>query len=211
MIRIIVADDHAIVRQGVKQFIALDPGLHLVGDAADGVQLLALLSEQPCDVVILDLSMPGRSGVELVRRIAQRDRSPRILVLSMHDEPLLVARALKAGASGYLTKGCEPDVLIAAVRKLAKGGRYIDPVLVEDLVFDFGLQSDRPPHEGLTDREMQVFRLLVSGLSINDIAAELHLSAKTISTHKLRLMRKMDLHNNAELIRYGIEHGFCGP
>lgn len=210
MIRIIVADDHGIVRQGVKQFIALDPGLRLVGDVADGTQLLALLAEQTCDVLILDLSMPGRSGVELIRRIAQYNPAPRILVLSMHNETQLVSRALRAGAAGYLTKGCEPEVLVAAVRKLAKGGRYIDPSLVEGLVFDYGLHDDRPPHEGLSDRELQVLRFLVSGLSINEIAGELNLSAKTISTHKLRLMRKMDIHSNADLIRYGIEYGLTG-
>lgn len=210
MIRIIIADDHGIVRQGVKQYIALDPKLRLVGDVADGPQLLALLAEQPCDVVILDLSMPGRSGVELIRRIAQLDDAPKILVLSMHNETQLVSRALKAGAAGYLTKGCEPDVLVTAVRKLAKGARYIDPSLVEGLVFDYGLHDHKLPHEVLSDRELEVLRFLVSGLSINEIAAELHLSAKTISTHKMRLMRKMGIQSNAELIRYGVEHDLGG-
>lgn len=203
-IKILLADDHSIVRHGLKQLMALTPDLEVVGEAANGQQVLALLGS--CDLLLLDLSMPSLSGVELIRRIAARDDAPRVLVLSMHNEAQLVSRAIKAGAAGYLTKDSDPETLIAAIRKVARGGRYIDPALVDTMVFEHGMGDERPPHERLSDREFQIFQLLVAGESVNNIAACLSLSAKTISTHKLRLLQKMQMSSIAELTRYAMEH-----
>ncbi len=207
MIKVVIADDHNIVRHGLKQFLALASDVQVVGDVADGQQLLDCLVGGGCDVVLLDMTMPGRSGVELIKRIRQLENAPAILVLSMHNEVQLVSRALKAGAAGYLTKDSEPETLIGAIRKVARGGRYIDPMLVDKMVFDYGLGDARPPHDKLSNREFQVLHLLVQGKSINDIAEGLSLSAKTISTHKLRLMQKMQMNSMADLVRYAIEHG----
>ncbi|GAB3449663.1 response regulator transcription factor [Massilia solisilvae] len=204
-IRIILADDHSIVRHGLKQLMGMTTDLQVVGEASNGQQVLGLLPGG-CDLLLLDLSMPNLSGVELIRRIAAREDAPRVLVLSMHNEAQLVSRAIKAGAAGYLTKDSDPETLIAAIRKVARGGRYIDPALVDTMVFDHGLGDDKPPHERLSDREFQIFQLLVSGDSVNNIAARLSLSAKTISTHKLRLLQKMQMSSIAELTRYALEH-----
>lgn len=206
-IRIVLADDHSIVRHGLKQLMALTPGITVVGEAANGRQLLTLLATSASDLLVLDLSMPNQSGVDLIHRIVQRPNAPRILVLSMHNEVQLVSRALKAGAAGYLTKDSEPEALVAAIRKVARGGRYIDPALVDTMVFEHGLaDDDKLPHERLSDREFQIFQLLVSGEPVNAIAVRLSLSAKTVSTHKLRLQQKMQMSSIAELTRYAMEH-----
>jgi two-component system uhpT operon response regulator UhpA len=206
-----IADDHNLVRHGIKQFLALAPDIAVVGEAANGHQLLAALDGNRVDVLLLDLAMPGVAGIELIRRIVQRPQPPRILVLSMHNESQLVSRALKAGAAGYLTKDSDPELLLAAVRKVARGGRFIDPNLVDEMVFVQGMGGDRPLHEGLSDREFQIFQMLVAGASVNAIAAALSLSAKTVSTHKLRLLQKMRMDSIAELTRYAIEHGLSAP
>lgn len=206
MIRVVIADDHKIVRQGLKQFMALAPDMTVVGEAANGEQVLSILAERACDLLLLDLTMPDLSGIELIKRIKECVAAPRILVLSMHNEGQLVSRSLKAGASGYLTKDSDPEMLIEAIRKVGKGGHYIDPVLVDKMVFDHRLGDGKPRHEKLSDREFQIFQLLVSGQSINSIAESLSLSAKTVSTHKLRLMQKMQMQSIAELTRYAIEN-----
>ncbi len=205
MIRVILADDHQIVRQGLRQILALASDVVVVGEAANGQDVLSLIEEIECDVLLLDMTMPGLSGVELIKRIKQSERSPSILVLSMHNEGQLVTRALKAGAVGYITKDSDPEMLVSALRKVAKGGKYIDPVLVDEMVFEIGLDG-RAPHERLSDREFQIFQLLVGGKSVTGIADSLSLSSKTISTHKLRLMQKMQMNSIAELTRYAIEH-----
>lgn len=205
-IRIILADDHSIVRHGLKQLVALTPDMEVVGEACNGQQVLAMVATTSCDLLLLDLSMPNLSGVELIRRVTQREDAPRILVLSMHNEAQLVSRALKAGAAGYLTKDSDPEALLAAIRKVARGGRYLDPALVDTMVFDHGMSGDKPLHERLSDREFQIFQLLVTGESVNNIAARLTLSAKTVSTHKLRLMQKMQMSSIAELTRYALEN-----
>ncbi len=210
MIRVVIADDQSIIRHGVRQVLAFAGDFDIVGEARDGWELLTLLAECAADVVLTDMSMPGPHGVELLKRI--RDAHPRlpVLVLSMHGEAQITARALKAGAAGYLTKDSEPEVLIAAVRKVAAGGRYIDPQLAEKLVFETSLAGDRLPHESLSNREYEVLVLIARGTSLNDIAGQLHLSPKTISTHKARLMQKLNVHSTAELVRYAIEHGLGG-
>lgn len=205
MIRIILADDHYIVRQGVHQIIALAPDISIIGEAKNGFDLLDLIAQLDCDLVLMDMTMPTLSGVELIKKINQAPRAPAILVFSMHNEGQLVSRALKAGARGYITKDSDPEMLLAAIRKIARGGKYIDPLLVDEVVFDFALDN-RMPHERLTDREFQIFQLLVDGQSVTDIAAHLYLSSKTISTHKHRLMEKMHIKSIADLTRYSIEH-----
>jgi DNA-binding NarL/FixJ family response regulator len=204
-IRILIAEDHAIVRSGLKQILATDADLDVVAEAASGEHTIEKARAARPDVVLLDLTMPGPSGIDLVHRLHLEHPALPLLVLTMHHEAQVAARALRAGAAGYLTKDCEPEVLIAAIRKLATGGKFIDPALVDAIVFD-GHRLSRAPHESLSDREQQVLRMIAGGRSINDIAAELHLSAKTISTHKKRLMKKLGVSTNAELFRYTLEH-----
>lgn len=206
MIRLMIADDHAIVREGLKQLFALVADIKVVAAAVNGAEVLDLLRNKPADLLLLDMTMPGISGVELIARVKAQNPEQKILVLSMHNEPQIARRALAAGASGYLTKDSDPEVLLAAVRKVAAGGRHIDAGLVEAMVFDAGATTDKPPHELLSERELQILRLLVQGRSVNDIADALVISNKTVSTHKSRLMQKLNLANNAELVRYGVEH-----
>jgi len=207
MIRLILADDHAIVRSGLKQLISLSPDLQVVGEAVDGSQLLEVLRQGRPDLVLLDINMPGLSGPDLIARIRSHWPSLPILVLSMHNEPQVAARVLKAGASGYVTKDSEMEVLLGAVRKVAAGGRYIVPELAEKLVFDVSFGSDKLPHALLSERELEVFRLLAAGKGVNEIADQLCISNKTVSTHKTRLMEKMNLGSTADLVRYALEHG----
>lgn len=204
MIRIFIADDHAIVREGLKQLFGLSD-LALAGEASSGAQLLESLRQIPADLLLLDMTMPGINGVELIERVrAQAPQLP-ILVLSMHNEPQIARRALAAGAAGYCTKDSDPEVLLAAMRKVASGGRFIDPGLAEVMAFDTGKHEQYRPVELLSEREYQILRLLVQGRSVNEVAAELIISNKTVSTHKARLMQKLNLQNNAELIRFGVE------
>lgn len=206
MIRVLVAEDHTIVREGIKQLIGLGKDLCVVGEAGGGEQLLEALRSTPCDVVLLDISMPGVSGLEAIARIRAQATAPAILVLSMHNETQMAARALKAGAAGYATKDSDPALLLTAIRKVASGGRYIDPQLADRLVFEVGLTDDRPAHAQLSEREFSVFERLVRGDTVNQIAADLALSNKTISTHKARLMQKLGQHSVADLVRYAVEH-----
>ncbi|QEI08402.1 response regulator transcription factor [Pigmentiphaga aceris] len=206
MIRVLVAEDHKIVREGIKQLIGMAPDLLVVGEAVNGEQLLDSLRNTPCDVVLLDISMPGMNGLESIARIRARAGAPSILMLSMHDEPQMAARALKAGASGYATKDSEPALLLTAIRKVAAGGRYIDPELADRMVFDVGLASDKPRHTQLSEREFSVFERLVKGEGVNEIAQHLSVSSKTISTHKARLMQKLGVHSVADLVKYALEH-----
>jgi DNA-binding NarL/FixJ family response regulator len=208
MIRILIADDHALVREGLKQLFALGKEVEVVAEACDGSQVLELLMRQhELDLVLLDMTMPGVSGVNLISRISGQPDAPPILVLTMHNELQIARRALAAGAAGFLTKDSRPEILIAAIRKVASGGRFIDPVLAEAMVFDAGETRQRPPHEVLSEREFHIMRLLVRGMSVNDIADELLISNKTVSTHKARLMLKLNFSNNAELVRYAVAHG----
>jgi DNA-binding NarL/FixJ family response regulator len=206
MIRILIADDHAIVRGGLKQIIATTADIDVAGEAAQGAEVIEKLRSCRFDLLLLDMTMPGISGVDLIRRVRTENPALPVLVLSIHNEAQVVARAVRAGATGYVTKDSDPDILLAAIRKLAGGGRFIDPKLVDVMVFDTH-SSGAAPHEILSDREFQVLHLLAAGKSINAIAEVLVLSAKTISTHKMRLMQKLGIENNAELIRYAIKHG----
>ena len=206
MIKILIADDHAVVRSGLKQIMATATDVTVVDEAASGAEVLGKLRGKEVDLLMLDITMPGISGVDLIRRVYGEYPDMPILILSIHNEAQVVSRALRAGATGYVTKDSNPDVLLAAIRKLAEGGRFIDPKLVEGIVFET-YSGDAPPHEILSDREFQVLQMLALGKSLNEIADAFALSAKTISTHKMRLMQKLGLANNADLIRYAIRHG----
>ena len=206
MIRVMVAEDHTLVREGIKQLVGLASDLAVVGEACNAEQLLEQLRQTPCEVVLLDIPMPGMSGLEAIARIRALSQPPAILMLSMHDEAQMAARALKAGASGYATKDSDPTLLLAAIRKVAAGGRYIDPELADRMVFEVNLTDARPPHALLSEREFSVFERLVQGANVNDIAQQMALSNKTISTHKARLMQKLNAHSVADLVRYALEH-----
>jgi DNA-binding NarL/FixJ family response regulator len=206
MIRVVIADDHQILREGLKQLLLAAGDLAVVGEAADGYEALQRVRELEFDVLLLDMSMPGKSGVELIKQVKAEKPKLRILVLSMHEEHQYAVRAIRAGASGYLTKESAAVQLTAALRKVAGGGAFITPEVAERLALDAMPHTDGPLHETLSDREFQVFRLLVSGRSVSEIAADLHLSAKTVSTHKSRLMEKLQVDSNADLVRYAVKH-----
>lgn len=210
MIRVLVADDHAVVRRGVKGILEAEPDLVVVGEARDGAELLALVERQPCDAVVLDVTLPGRSGLEVLKDLKrQRPRLP-VLVLSIHPEDQLAVRVLKAGGAGYMTKETAPAELVKAVRKVVAGGRYVSPRLAERLAEDVQDDTERPRHEGLSNREYEVLCLIASGKTVGEIAAQLSLSVKTISTYRARLLEKMGLRNNAELTRYAIQSRLVG-
>jgi len=206
VIRVVIADDHTIVREGLKQLLLAASDLEIAGEARDGHEVLERVRNSDFDVLLLDMSMPGKSGMELIRQVKGEKPKLRILVLSMHAEHQYAVRAIKAGASGYLTKDSASRELVSAIRKVAGGGAYISPEVAEALALGAMPQAEGPPHATLSDREYQVFRMLAAGKSVSDIAAELNLSAKTVSTHKARLMEKMALDNQAELVRYAIKH-----
>ncbi len=206
MIRVLVAEDHTIVREGIKQLIGMAKDMQVVGEAGNGEQLMDVLRQTPCDVVLLDISMPGVNGLEAIPRIRALLQPPAVLMLSMHDEAQMAARALKVGAAGYATKDSDPALLLTAIRKVASGGRYIDPELADRMVFEVGLTDSRPPHALLSERAFSVFERLLPGESVNEIAQHLAISSKTVSTHKARLMEKMGAHSVAELVKYAMEH-----
>lgn len=206
MIRLLVADDHAIVRSGLKQIFALVPDFDVVGEAVNGGEVLERLRQLPFDLLLLDMNMPGISGVDLIQRVKAHRADMPILVLSMHNEPQVAARVLKAGADGYITKDCEPDILMAAIRKVAARGRYIAPELAEKMVFDASATAQGLPHSLLSERELEVFRLLTTGRGVSEIATQLAISNKTVSTHKARLMEKMNIASMADLMRYALQN-----
>jgi DNA-binding NarL/FixJ family response regulator len=207
LIRIVIADDHAIVREGLKRIVGSADDLEMVDEAADGNQVMGVVREREFDVLVLDLSMPGRSGMELIKLVKAERPKLRILVLSMHQELQYAVRAIKSGASGYLTKESAPAQLVQAIRKVAGGGAFITAEVAEQLALGAMPGSEAAPHESLSDREFEVMRLLVSGASVTDIAGQLKLSVKTVSTHKSNLMQKLGLQNQADLVRYAIKHG----
>ncbi len=207
MTRILIADDHAVVREGLRQIIAKQPDMLVTGEATGGQDALNKIREASYDVMLLDISMPGRGGLEILGDIKREHPELRVLVLSIHPENLYAVRALKAGASGYLTKDSAPEQLVDAIRKVSQGGKYISPTLAEKLAFELESDSDRPPHEKLSDREYQVLCILASGKTVKEIAEELSLSVPSISTYRARILEKMNLKNNAELTHYAIRNG----
>jgi DNA-binding NarL/FixJ family response regulator len=210
-VRIVLADDHAIVREGLKRIVSDVGDFTVAGEAADGTEVMRIVRSLEFDVLVLDLSMPGRSGMELIKLVKAEKPRLRILVLSMHQETQYAVRAIKSGASGYLTKESAPAQLEQAIRKIAGGGAYISAEVAEQLALGAMPGSDAPPHETLSDREFEVFRALVAGDAVSDIAAKLNLSVKTVSTHKSNLMQKLGLSNQTELVRYALKHGLADP
>jgi DNA-binding NarL/FixJ family response regulator len=206
VIRLVIADDHAIVREGLKRIVALANDMKVVGEAADGTEVMQRVRESDFDVLVLDLSMPGRSGIELIKLVHAEKAKLRILVLSMHPELQYAVRAIKAGANGYLTKESAPFQLLHALRRIASGGAFISAEVAEQLALGAMPGGVSATHEALSDREFEVFSLIVAGNSVTNIAARLNLSVKTISTHKTNLMHKMGLKNQSELIRYAIKN-----
>ena len=206
MIRVVIADDHTIVREGLKQLLSAAGDLEVVGEARDGHEALQIVRENDFDVLLLDLSMPGKGGMELIKQVKSEKPKLRILVLSMHAEHQYAVRAIKAGASGYMTKDSAATQLVSAIRKVAGGGALISAEVAEQIALSAMPQAEGPLHASLSDREYQVFQFLVSGKSVSDIAEQLNLSVKTVSTHKARLMEKMGLANQIELVHYAIKH-----
>lgn len=206
MIRVIIADDHTIVREGLKQLLLASGRFEIAGEARDGHEVLALIRETDCDVLLLDLSMPGKSGMDLIKQVKSERPRLRILVLSMHQEHQYAVRAIKAGASGYLTKDSASTQLVSAIEKVASGGAFISAEVAEQLALGAMPHAEGPPHASLSDREYQVFQMLVAGRAVSEIASELNLSVKTVSTHKARLMEKMGIENQADLVRYAVRH-----
>lgn len=206
MIKILIADDHSVVRQGLKKILSEESDMTVQGEAENADELLALIREKEWDVVVLDISMPGRSGLDVLRDIHQiRPKLP-VLFLSMLPEEQYAVRAFKAGAAGYTPKGTKPEELIRAIRKIYRGGKYISPVVAENLANAVTAKIDKPPHELLSSREFEVMRKIAEGKTITGIAKELHLSVKTITTYRARVLAKMQMHSNAELARYAVEN-----
>lgn len=206
MIRVVVADDHTIVREGLKQLLSAAADLAVIGEAQNGQEVLQRVREDDFDVLLLDMSMPGKSGIELIKQVRSENPKLRILVLSMHEEEQYAVRALKAGAAGYMTKESASAQLVAAIRKVAGGGAFISPAVAEQFALGAMPQTEGLPHTALSDREFQVFQMLVRGTSVSGIASELNLSVKTVSTHKANVMQKMNMTNQSELIRYALNH-----
>lgn len=205
MIKILIADDHAIVRRGLKQILTETPDMIVAGEAHNGQELLEKTRSDHWDVVVLDISMPGRGGLDILKQLKSEQPKLPVLMLTIHPEDQYAVRVLRAGASGYLTKESAPDHLVEAIRKVARGGKYISPHLAEKLAFNLESISERPLHEALSDREFQVLRLIASGKTVKEIGEELSLSVKTISTYRTRILEKMKMKNNAELTYYAIQ------
>ena len=211
MIRVAIADDHMVVRQGLKQILSESEDFQLAGEATNAAETIKLVREEKIDVLILDMSMPGRSGIELIVQIkSELPRLP-VLVLSMHAEEQYAVRAIKAGAAGYLTKESIADELVGAVRKVAKDGLYITAAVAVRLALEVGEARSMEPHKLLSDREYEIFELLVRGKSVSDIAEQLCINSKTVSTYKARILNKMQLTSTVALVHYAIEHGISSP
>jgi two-component system, NarL family, invasion response regulator UvrY len=207
MIRLLIADDHPIVRSGLRRIVEEDRSISVTAEASTGEEALGALKNAAVDVVLLDVSMPGASFTDTLRRLRDEHPTVRILVLSAHPEDQWAVRALRAGASGYLTKDHSPEQLLDAVRRVHRGGRYVSPTLAENLALHLGPDFAGAPHELLSDREFEVLKGLGTGRSVKEVAAALGLSPKTVSTYRTRLMEKMHFSSTADLVRYSAQHG----
>jgi two-component system invasion response regulator UvrY len=211
MINVLIADDHAIVRQGLKQIVSETADIQLAGEAADGPETLRLVRGKDCDVLVLDINMPGISGLDILRVLQQERPDLSVLVLSIHAEDQYAVRCLKAGAAGYLTKESAPEELVKAIRHVVAGGKYVSRNLAESLAMHLNETSDQPRHETLSDREFQVLQLMGAGKSLTEIADTLSLSVKTISTYRARMLQKLALKSSAEIIQYAIQNRLVPP
>jgi DNA-binding NarL/FixJ family response regulator len=207
VIRVLIADDHAILRRGLREILMRELEGVVCGEAENAQQVLAQVQSQNWDLAIVDITMPGRSGLDVLRDLQRLQPRLPVLVLSMHSEDQYGKRVLKAGASGYMNKESAPEELIKAIRKVLAGGRYVSPALAEKLAVEWGTNAGRPLHENLSDREFEVLRMIALGKTISQIAVELHLSATTISTYRARILEKMNMTTSAELMRYALRHG----
>ncbi|MGL4576855.1 MAG: response regulator [Burkholderiaceae bacterium] len=207
MIKIVIADDHTLVREGLRRVVSEVDDVEVIGEAVNGREVLEWVRKGGMDMLLLDLSMPEHSGVDFIRRL--KDEAPKlpILVLTMHEEEQYAVRSIRAGASGYLTKESASKELINAIRRVATGRLYISPSVAEQLALDAMSTQDGPRHKTLSDREFEVFQMMVHGRSVTDIAQQLHLSVKTVSTHKARILEKMNMQSLAELVRYAVANG----
>lgn len=205
-VRVLIADDHAIVRQGLKQILQDTQDLAAGGEAASGQQAIKMLREGKWDVVLLDISLPDKNGIEVLKQLKKEHPQLPVLILSMYSESQFAVRSLKAGASGYLCKQSAPEQLVTAIRQVAQGRKYLSPQMAEELANSIGADSERPPHESLSDREFQTLRMIASGKTLSQVAAELSLSVKTVSVYRARLLEKMKLKNNSELTHYAIKN-----
>ena len=206
-IRVLLVDDHAIVREGIRQILADTHDIVVAGTVAGGVEAIAIVRKTACEVVVLDISMPDRSGIEVLKQLRKEFPKVAVLMLSMHSEDQYAMRSMKAGAAGYLNKQSAPAELVDAIRKVASGGKYITPALAEVLAAHVGEDADALPHQSLSDREYQALTMIASGKTVTDIAIELKLSVKTVSMYRSRLLLKMKLRNNAELTHYAVRNG----
>jgi len=206
MIRILIADDHMIFREGLRQILEDNPDMVVADEASNGQEVLEKVSKNDYDILLLDIAMPGMSGLDTLKQLKYQKPKLDVLILSMYPEEQYAVRAIKAGASGYLTKGSASKELIEAIRKVARGGKYIKHSLAEKLLFDIKPSPKRPLHQNLSDREYQIFCMIAKGKTVSDIAEELFLSVKTVSTHRVHILEKMRMKNNAELTNYAIKN-----
>jgi len=206
MIRILIADDHSLIREGFKKFIDREVDMAVVGEAQNAAQVYEFLENNECDVIVLDINMPGKSGMDLLAELKELNLNIKILILSMHPEDRFAVRALKLGASGYLTKESAPEELIKAIQKIHSGGKYVSQNLAEKLASDLDEAGDQAPHEKLSDREYQVLCLLGAGKTAQEISEKLCISLSTVNTYRSRVLEKMNLSSNAEIIRYAIKN-----
>jgi two-component system invasion response regulator UvrY len=206
-IRVLIADDHAIIRQGLKQILSETDDMEVTGEADGGIPAVQLIRDQSYDVVLLDVSMPDRNGIDTLKLIKKEAPKLPVLMLSMHPEEQYAIRALRAGAAGYLSKQGAPEQLVTAIRQVASGKKFVSAAVAEELANAIGEDLERPPHEKLSDREYQTLCMISSGKTLTQIAEQLNLSVKTVSVYRARLLEKMRLRNNAELTHYGLKHG----
>ena len=211
MIRIVIADDHTLMREGLKRIFEGNDEITVVGEAIDGFSVISQVRKGVFDMLLLDLSMPGRSGIDLIRQIRTEAPKLPILVLTMYEEEQYAVRSIRAGAQGYLTKESAGDQLVNAIKKVASGRPYISMEVAEQLALGIMTPEKEMPHTQLSDREFEVFNLLASGKSITDIGAQLHLSVKTVSTHKSRILTKMGMHSLAEIVQYAVTQNLLAP
>lgn len=210
MIHIVIADDHAIVREGLSQILSAADGFEVIGQAANHGEVIQLLRHAACDVLVLDVSMPGKNGIDTLKQVKQEWPKLPVLMLSMYPEDQYAFRAFKAGAAGYLTKMTPSDQLVDAIRRVAQGRRYITPELAEALAESLDRDRGAPAHEALSDREFCVLRFIAAGKTLGEIGESLSLSPKTISVYRARLLAKLNLRTNADLTRYAVEHDLVG-
>lgn len=206
MIKVLIADDHPIVRQGLRQILSEESDMAVAGEATNSIEVLELVNHKDCDIVVLDITMPGKSGLDVLKELKLRRPRLPVIILSVYPEERYAVRALKAGAMGYMTKESAPEELVRAIRKIVSGGIYVSPSLADQLALNVRNEADKLPHERLSDREYEVMLMIASGKTISRIAGELSLSVKTISTYRAHILEKMDLKDNAELTHYAVRN-----